>query len=66
MKYGLNYIAEKFVSSDTLKLYELVSEMKLHIPHHQRDYSWDEEQVNQFLTDIKGNLYGFLFLRPSP
>ncbi|MDY3205035.1 MAG: DUF262 domain-containing HNH endonuclease family protein [Arcobacter sp.] len=52
MKYGLNYIAEKFVSSDTLKLYELVSEMKLHIPHHQRDYSWDEEQVNQFLTDI--------------
>lgn len=53
MKHGLNYIPEKFVESETLKLYELVSKMKLYIPHHQRDYSWDEEQVSQFLIDVE-------------
>jgi len=53
MKHGLRYIPESFVSSDTLKVYDMVSNMELYIPHHQRDFSWEKEEVEQFLSDIE-------------
>ena len=53
MEGGIYYNETKFVDAKVKKLGSLIQSMVLHIPPHQRDYSWEEEDVNQFLSDVK-------------
>jgi Protein of unknown function DUF262/Protein of unknown function (DUF1524) len=41
------------MKSETLGIGELITRYKLlHVPTHQRDYAWTEDEVEQFLDDI--------------
>ncbi len=53
MKNGLDFIADRFVSTKASKLMDLVENKHFNIPHHQRDYSWEEKEINPFLNDIE-------------
>ena len=53
MEGGIFYNETKFVDAKVKKLGSLIQNMVLHIPPHQRDYSWEQEDVNQFLSDVK-------------
>jgi len=53
MKNGLAYNETKFIDSEVKKLGDLISNLSLTIPSHQRDYSWGEEEVEEFLNDIE-------------
>ncbi len=53
MKGGLNYNETKFVDARVKKLIELITNLTLTIPPHQRDYSWQDEEVEEFLEDVE-------------
>jgi len=53
MKGGLNYNETKFVDAKVKKLIELITNLTLTIPPHQRDYSWQDEEVEKFLEDVE-------------
>ena len=53
MKGGLNYNETKFVDAKVKKLIELITNLTLTIPPHQRDYSWESEEVEEFLEDVE-------------
>ena len=36
----------------TVGLGQFIKEARFHVPSHQRDYSWKEEYVKQFIDDI--------------
>jgi uncharacterized protein with ParB-like and HNH nuclease domain len=38
----------------TVGLGQFIKEVRFNVPSHQRDYSWKEEYVKQFLDDIEG------------
>jgi hypothetical protein len=38
----------------TVGLGQFIKEVRFQVPSHQRDYSWKEEYVKQFVDDIKG------------
>jgi len=53
MKGGLQYNETKFVDAKVKKLGELITSVSLHIPHHQRDFSWEKGELDNFLSDIE-------------
>ena len=53
MDKGLQYEETQFVACQTKKIYELVKDKNFVIPHHQRDFSWDNTEVQKLLDDIK-------------
>src|SRR5258708_12242078 len=40
----------------TVGLGQFLKEVRFQVPSHQRDYSWKEEYVRQFIDDITGAL----------
>lgn len=40
----------------TVGLGQFIKEVRFQVPSHQRDYSWKEEYVKQFIDDITGAL----------
>jgi uncharacterized protein with ParB-like and HNH nuclease domain len=53
MKGGLHYNETKFVDSKVKKLGDLITNLNLTIPPHQRDYSWEEEEIEELLDDVE-------------
>ncbi len=37
----------------TVGLGQFIKEFRFHVPSHQRDYSWKDEYINQFMDDIE-------------
>ncbi|BAF70784.1 DUF262 domain-containing protein [Nitratiruptor sp. SB155-2] len=52
MKGGLNYNETKFVDTNVKKLVDLITNLNLTVPPHQRDYSWEREEIEEFLDDV--------------
>ncbi len=63
MDGGLLYPANTFVGSKSRKLIEFVGTKALKIPDHQRDYSWENDEIEQFLKDLD-TLHSKDFLLP--
>jgi uncharacterized protein with ParB-like and HNH nuclease domain len=45
-----------FSETPTVGLGQFIKEVRFQVPSHQRDYSWKEEYVKQFIDDITGAL----------
>jgi len=53
MKGGLEYNETKFVDAKVKKLVDLITNLNLTVPPHQRDYSWGKEEIEEFLDDVE-------------